>query len=143
MEFPDTISGASEAQAFKWKSCSYLDFELVTQRRSGPNATHSNTHKLLRMEMPVKKMQPSTTYGDPRGRRSGHLSDVANLLRIKCLHYISDGPGVRTQQYFEKPRTSSLKSGPTSPPVSYSTHTNSTTDQQMNCKGTCASVSWH
>ena len=36
MEFPDTISGASEAQAFKWKSSSHLDFELVTQRRSGP-----------------------------------------------------------------------------------------------------------
>ena len=36
MEFPDNIRGASEAQAFKWKLCSYLDFELVTQRRSGP-----------------------------------------------------------------------------------------------------------
>ena len=45
MEFPDTISGASEAQAFKWKSFSHLDFELVTQRRSGP-PNHSGQVKM-------------------------------------------------------------------------------------------------
>ena len=79
LEFPDTISGASEAQAFKWKSSSHLDFELVTQRRSGsPN--HSG-QVITREQRSQKKMQQSTIF-----RGSGvdgvldNLSDVANLL---------------------------------------------------------------
>ena len=110
-EFPDTISGASKAQAFKWKSCSYLDFELVTQRRSGPNATNTLTHTNSTQDGDAS--EDDATFDNVRRSKRTAFWQPFRCSKpsspIKCLHHISDGPGVRTQQYFEKPRTASTQ----------------------------------
>ena len=102
------------------KSCSYLDFELVTQRRSGPNATNPLTHTNSTQDGDAS--EDDATFDNVRRSKRTAFWQPFRCSKpsspIKCLHHISDGPGVRTQQYSEKSQPRQLKPGSTSPPVS-------------------------
>ena len=113
MEFPDTISGASEAQAFKG---SHVVTWTLSWSLKGGQALMLHTLIHTNSTQDGDANEDDATFDNVRGSKRTAFWQPFRCSKpsspIKCLHHISDGPGVRTQKYFEKPRTASTQVWP-------------------------------